>query len=175
MPIWFEPSRVSGVDDPVGQKDFARALGMGFGQIVNQRDTTGTRALGGVLLPKYIHRHAHSQKSHAPSAIFIEINTQLSLRMLVNCFKTSSFLFAWPPSVFNIFLMDYISVTNYYTLFWRGARTFFYPHQRKHDREVLKTTQNSCFTEAHRFQFAYGWGAYHNECFYGKPLKTSIR
>ena len=32
----------SGVDDPVGQKDFACALGIGFGQIVNQRDTTGS-------------------------------------------------------------------------------------------------------------------------------------
>ena len=59
-------SRLSPVDDPVGQKDFARALGIGFGQIVNQRDTTGTRALGGVLLLKQIHRQPHSQKTRTP-------------------------------------------------------------------------------------------------------------
>ena len=72
----------SGVDDPVGQKDFARALGIGFGQIVNQSDTTGTRALGGVLLLKYIHRQPHNQKSRTPTTIFIEINTELNRRML---------------------------------------------------------------------------------------------
>ena len=52
----FEYFRVletsSAVDDPVGQKDFARALGIGFGQIVNQRDTTCTRVSRGVLLSK---------------------------------------------------------------------------------------------------------------------------